>query len=119
VLFPVRNLLYRPRSLVRNLLNPVRNLLLFCHRPLMDMRKKYQEEFIKRHGIKLGFMSPFLKVSCHAHPSNSPRCVGWSATWPLLAAWKSVVELTVTLLQAKWKRPSGSDQVEAEWKLTE
>lgn len=34
--------------------------------PLMDMRKKYQDEFVKRHGVKLGFMSPFLKACAHA-----------------------------------------------------
>ena len=29
----------------------------------MDLRKKYQEEFVKKHGCKLGLMSFFLKAS--------------------------------------------------------
>jgi len=29
----------------------------------MTLRSKYQEEFVKKHGIKLGFMSFFLKAS--------------------------------------------------------
>lgn len=33
---------------------------------LMAMRKQYQEEFVKRHGIKLGFMSAFCKASAYA-----------------------------------------------------
>lgn len=38
---------------------------------VMDLRKKYQEEFQNRHGIKLGFMSFFVKAVCEAlrkHP---------------------------------------------------
>ena len=30
--------------------------------PIMDMRKKYQERFEKEHGVKLGFMSFFVKA---------------------------------------------------------
>lgn len=33
---------------------------------LIDMRKKYGEEFEKTHGVKVGFMSPFVKASVHA-----------------------------------------------------
>ncbi|MDZ4730981.1 MAG: 2-oxoglutarate dehydrogenase complex dihydrolipoyllysine-residue succinyltransferase [Xanthomonadales bacterium] len=38
---------------------------------VMDLRSKYKEEFIKRHGIKLGMMSFFVKACCDAlrkHP---------------------------------------------------
>ena len=38
---------------------------------VMDLRRKYQDEFTKRHGIKLGLMSFFVKACCHAlrvHP---------------------------------------------------
>jgi len=38
---------------------------------VMDLRRKYQEQFIDRHGIKLGLMSFFVKASCEAlrkHP---------------------------------------------------
>jgi 2-oxoglutarate dehydrogenase E2 component (dihydrolipoamide succinyltransferase) len=34
--------------------------------PVMDLRKKYQERFEKEHGIKLGFMSFFVKAAVHA-----------------------------------------------------
>eukprot|EP01092_Planopodium_desertum_P011897 TRINITY_DN549_c0_g1_i1.p1 TRINITY_DN549_c0_g1~~TRINITY_DN549_c0_g1_i1.p1 ORF type:complete len:226 (-),score=30.35 TRINITY_DN549_c0_g1_i1:167-844(-) len=30
---------------------------------IMDLRNKYQEQFTKRHGVKLGFMSCFVKAS--------------------------------------------------------
>ena len=33
---------------------------------LMAMRKEHQEAFMKKHGVKLGFMSPFLKAVTHA-----------------------------------------------------
>lgn len=33
---------------------------------VMDLRSKYQEEFLKKHGIKLGFMSFFAKASVSA-----------------------------------------------------
>jgi 2-oxoglutarate dehydrogenase E2 component (dihydrolipoamide succinyltransferase) len=32
----------------------------------MEMRKKYQERFEKEHGVRLGFMSFFVKASVHA-----------------------------------------------------
>ena len=35
-------------------------------KPLMDMRKQYQEAFTAKHGIKLGFMSAFIKASVAA-----------------------------------------------------
>ncbi len=34
--------------------------------PLMDMRKRFQEKFEKEHGVKLGFMSFFVKAAVHA-----------------------------------------------------
>ena len=34
--------------------------------PIMDMRKKYQERFEKEHGVKLGFMSFFVKAAVAA-----------------------------------------------------
>ena len=38
---------------------------------VMDLRRKYKEQFIERHGIKLGLMSFFVKACCEAlrkHP---------------------------------------------------
>jgi 2-oxoglutarate dehydrogenase E2 component (dihydrolipoamide succinyltransferase) len=34
--------------------------------PVMELRKKYQERFDKEHGVKLGFMSFFVKATVHA-----------------------------------------------------
>jgi 2-oxoglutarate dehydrogenase E2 component (dihydrolipoamide succinyltransferase) len=34
--------------------------------PVMDLRKRYQERFEKEHGVKLGFMSFFVKASVYA-----------------------------------------------------
>ncbi|NWN90697.1 2-oxoglutarate dehydrogenase complex dihydrolipoyllysine-residue succinyltransferase [Marinobacter adhaerens] len=34
--------------------------------PIMEMRKQYQESFVKRHDIKLGFMSFFAKAATEA-----------------------------------------------------
>jgi len=35
-------------------------------KPISDIRKQYQEQFVKKHGIKLGFMSFFIKASVEA-----------------------------------------------------
>ncbi|RYF54135.1 MAG: 2-oxoglutarate dehydrogenase complex dihydrolipoyllysine-residue succinyltransferase, partial [Comamonadaceae bacterium] len=34
--------------------------------PVMDMRKKFQDTFTKEHGVKIGFMSFFVKAAVHA-----------------------------------------------------
>ncbi|MEZ5606338.1 MAG: 2-oxoglutarate dehydrogenase complex dihydrolipoyllysine-residue succinyltransferase [Burkholderiaceae bacterium] len=34
--------------------------------PVMDLRKKFQDTFVKEHGVKLGFMSFFVKAAVHA-----------------------------------------------------
>jgi 2-oxoglutarate dehydrogenase E2 component (dihydrolipoamide succinyltransferase) len=34
--------------------------------PVMDLRKRFQERFEKEHGVKLGFMSFFVKAAVHA-----------------------------------------------------
>lgn len=31
-------------------------------KPIMDLRKRYQNQFVEKHGIKLGMMSFFLKA---------------------------------------------------------
>ncbi len=33
-------------------------------KPVMDLRAKYQDKFVKKHDIKLGFMSLFIKACC-------------------------------------------------------
>ena len=35
-------------------------------KPVMDLRKKYQDQFVKKHDIKLGFMSFFVKAAIEA-----------------------------------------------------
>jgi len=32
----------------------------------INIRKDYQEAFAKRHGVKLGFVSAFVRASTHA-----------------------------------------------------
>ena len=32
----------------------------------MEMRDKFKDAFAKKHGVKLGFMSPFMKASAYA-----------------------------------------------------
>ena len=34
--------------------------------PVMEMRKKFQDSFTKEHGVKIGFMSFFVKAAVHA-----------------------------------------------------
>jgi len=34
--------------------------------PVMEMRKKFQDNFTKEHGVKIGFMSFFVKAAVHA-----------------------------------------------------
>ncbi len=35
-------------------------------KPIMDLRKQYQDSFVNRHGVKLGFMSFFAKAATEA-----------------------------------------------------
>lgn len=48
-------------------------------KPLMDLRKKYQDEFVKKHGVKLGFMSLFTKactIAMRNHPLVNAQIEG-------------------------------------------
>ncbi|MEM6905800.1 MAG: 2-oxoglutarate dehydrogenase complex dihydrolipoyllysine-residue succinyltransferase, partial [Pseudomonadota bacterium] len=33
---------------------------------IMELRSEFKDEFVKKHGVKLGFMSFFVKACCHA-----------------------------------------------------
>lgn len=35
-------------------------------KPVMDLRKKYQDQFVAKHGVKLGFMSLFVRAATEA-----------------------------------------------------
>merc|ERR1712179_572307 len=37
---------------------------------IMQLRKETQDAFVKRHGLKLGFMSAFVKASAYALQQN-------------------------------------------------
>lgn len=53
--------------------------------PIMDLRKKYQDQFVKTHGIKLGFMSLFTKACTLAmkkHPLVNAMIDGESLVIP-------------------------------------
>ena len=36
----------------------------------MDMRNQYKDLFLKKHGVKLGFMSAFIKAAATALTTN-------------------------------------------------
>ena len=45
-----------------------------CHfSNIMELRKKYQDPFVKQHGVKLSFMSAFVKASAYAL-QDQPVC---------------------------------------------
>jgi hypothetical protein len=49
--------------------------------PVMEMRKRMQERFEKEHGVKLGFMSFFVKAAVHALKKFlGLECFGRTAT---------------------------------------
>jgi 2-oxoglutarate dehydrogenase E2 component (dihydrolipoamide succinyltransferase) len=39
-------------------------------KPIMDLRTRYRDEFEKKHGVKLGFMSIFVKAAINALQEN-------------------------------------------------
>ena len=42
------------------------NLILFLFSNITASRNKYKEKFFRKHGVKLGFMSPFIKATAYA-----------------------------------------------------
>ena len=42
----------------------------FIRSNMVEFRKKYSDQFIKRHNMKLGFMSAFVKASACALVDN-------------------------------------------------
>lgn len=53
-------------------------------KPIMDLRKKYRDAFLERHGVKLGFMSFFTKASVEAlrrFPSVNAQITGNNITY--------------------------------------
>ncbi len=44
--------------------------------PVMALRKKFQDDFTKEHGVKLGFMSFFVKAAVHARRSTRAERLG-------------------------------------------
>jgi len=45
-------------------------------RPLADLRNEYKDAFFKKHGVKLGFMSAFVKASAVALMEIPQVCAG-------------------------------------------
>jgi len=37
-----------------------------CYSAVIELRQRHKETFLKKHGVKLGFMSPFVKAACFA-----------------------------------------------------
>ena len=61
----------RARGAQRLLLSQTSNAILTTFNevnmaPVMEMRKRFQEKFEKEHGVKIGFMSFFVKAAVHA-----------------------------------------------------
>ena len=53
-------------------------------KPVMDLRKKYKDAFLKKHGVKLGFMSFFAKAvveSLKRYPSINAEVQGTNVIW--------------------------------------
>jgi len=50
-----------------------------CYSAVIEMRQRHKESFLKKHGVKLGFMSPFVKAACFALQDqpvvNAGKCV--------------------------------------------
>ena len=60
-------------------------LLSVSHHPsnIIEMRRKWKEDFLEKHGVKLGFMSPFVKAACHAllhQPVVNAGRLAWQPT---------------------------------------
>ena len=56
---------------------------MLCSSRVIDMRNRHKEAFLKKHGVKLGFMSPFVKAACYALQDqpvvNAGKCVHTSS----------------------------------------
>ena len=53
-------------------------------KPVMDLRKKYKEPFLQKHGVKLGFMSFFAKAvveSLKRFPAINSEVQGTNVIW--------------------------------------
>ena len=58
---------------------------------MVEFRKKYAEQFLKRHNMKLGFMSAFVKASACALVDNPIVNAGECRTMKRACASHSVV----------------------------
>ncbi len=53
-------------------------------KPVMDLRSKYKEQFLKKHGVKLGFMSFFAKAAVESlkrFPAVNSQVEGTNVIW--------------------------------------
>ena len=53
-------------------------------KPVMDLRSKYKEQFLKKHGVKLGFMSFFAKAAVESlkrFPAVNSQVQGTDVLW--------------------------------------
>ena len=51
---------------------------------ISEMRKKNKDAFFKKHGVKLGFMSAFIKASAHALQCEPTVNAGQLVCMPLV-----------------------------------
>lgn len=54
---------------------------------IIEMRSRHKDAFLKQHGIKLGFMSPFVKAACYALQDQPVVNAGESAVWLGRKCW--------------------------------
>ena len=76
--------------------------------PVMDMRKKFQDAFTKEHGVKIGFMSFFVKAAVHAlkkYPVINASVDGADIVYHLAAAVgvKLIIESPVRTIETNVK----------------
>lgn len=72
---------------------------------LTQMREQYKDEFFKKHGVKLGFMSTFVKASATALMENPMvnACTVITMIYPFFITKKKKINLFLTNLTShRW-----------------
>ena len=89
---------------------------------MMEMRKKYQDAFVKKHGVKLGFMSFFIKAASEAlrlHPMVNSMLDGDQVVSPHYTDISIAVQGDKGLVVPVLKNVEGMTLAEIERKVAE
>ena len=73
---------------------PIIRLLFVCRSNVSEMRKKHKDAFFKKHGVKLGFMSAFIKASAHALQSEPTVNAGQLVC---ILVWSTTIKTNVNI----------------------